>query len=198
MTFSWGKLNWIAQNDVHPPLLWGPWRTGLGGSESVRLWPPGGGGGALFLERVELPLVHGWEPSGREVGGPVEGAGKGKGECMNPSVSSMHLTLRYCKYCTSHCQHDFFGCILVQSYVHLQAMDGWKDMYPDLAYSKQYLQATFAVRQGRWQIKGKSRWLCYALRAFSRHGLGPLIPLEGGVTENESIGAATISWLHHS
>lgn len=32
-----------------------------------------------------------------------------------------------------------------------------------------------------------------ALRAFSRHGLGPLIPLEGGVTENESIGAAPIS-----
>lgn len=68
----------MAQNDVHPPLLWGAWRTGLGGSESVRLWPPGGGGGALFLDRVELPLAHGWEPSGREVGGPVEGAGKKK------------------------------------------------------------------------------------------------------------------------
>lgn len=36
------------------PLLWGPCSTGLGGSERARLCP-GGGGGALFLDRVELP-----------------------------------------------------------------------------------------------------------------------------------------------
>ena len=45
--------------------------TGLGGSESVRLCP-GGGGGALFLDRVPLPPADGWEPRGREVGGPEE------------------------------------------------------------------------------------------------------------------------------
>lgn len=36
------------------PLLWGPCSTGLGGSERARLCP-GGGGGALFLDKVELP-----------------------------------------------------------------------------------------------------------------------------------------------
>lgn len=34
-----------------PPLLW---ESGLGGSDRVRLCP-GGGGGGLFLDRVELP-----------------------------------------------------------------------------------------------------------------------------------------------
>lgn len=33
----------------------------MGGSESVRLWP-GGGGGGLFLESVELLLAGIWEP----------------------------------------------------------------------------------------------------------------------------------------
>ncbi len=55
------------------PLLCGPWSTGLGGSERVRLCP-GGGGGALFLDRVELPPALDCDPSGREVGGPVDGA----------------------------------------------------------------------------------------------------------------------------
>lgn len=55
------------------PLLCGPCSTGLGGSEWVRLCP-GGGGGALFLDRVELPPALDCDPSGREVGGPEDGA----------------------------------------------------------------------------------------------------------------------------
>lgn len=51
------------------PLFWGPWGSGLGGSERVLLCP-GGGGGGLFLERVELPL-EGWVLRGRVEGGPA-------------------------------------------------------------------------------------------------------------------------------
>lgn len=36
----------------------------MGGSDSVRLWP-GGGGGGLFLESVELLLAGIWEPGER-------------------------------------------------------------------------------------------------------------------------------------
>lgn len=115
----------MAQIYIHPPLLWGPWRTGLGGSERVRLWPPGGGGGALFLDRVELPLVHGWEPSGREVGGPVAGAGKKKTTTRgskNLSLCYVHLTLRYFKY-------SFLFGSMIDFGMH-RAKHGCKDMYP--------------------------------------------------------------------
>lgn len=52
-----------------------PGRTGLGGSDRVRLCPGGGGGGRFF--KVELPppppppppLL--WEVRGRKVGGPA-------------------------------------------------------------------------------------------------------------------------------
>lgn len=52
------------------PLFWGPWGSGLGGSERVLLCP-GGGGGGLFLERVELPLEV-WVLRGRVEGGPAK------------------------------------------------------------------------------------------------------------------------------
>lgn len=52
------------------PLFWGPWGSGLGGSERVLLCP-GGGGGGLFLERVELPLEV-WVLRGRVEGGSAK------------------------------------------------------------------------------------------------------------------------------
>lgn len=54
---------------VKPPLLCGLWESGLGGSDRVRLCP-GGGGGGLFLDRVELP------PGVSVEGGP-DGGGAG-------------------------------------------------------------------------------------------------------------------------
>lgn len=58
------------------PFPGGACRTGLGGSDRVRLCPGGGGGGLFF--RVELPpppppAPPVWEVRGREVGGPVGG-----------------------------------------------------------------------------------------------------------------------------
>lgn len=60
-----------------PPLLSGVWQRGLGGSDRVRLCP-GGGGGGLFLDRVELPPVVSveWGPDGGGAGGATHRTGE--------------------------------------------------------------------------------------------------------------------------
>lgn len=67
------------------PLFGGPWGSGLGGSDKVLLCP-GGGGGGLFLDRVELPLEV-WVLRGSVEGGPVGPRRKlNGGSKVNPSV----------------------------------------------------------------------------------------------------------------
>lgn len=83
------------------PLFGGPWGSGLGGSDRVLLCP-GGGGGGLFLDRVELPLEV-CVLRGSVEGGPV---GPGKeiewGRQVNPSLTDTEQLV--CNhFCTAKC-----------------------------------------------------------------------------------------------
>lgn len=59
-----------------PPLQSGVYDSGVGGSESVRLCP-GGGGGGLFFDKVELPLAGVCATGARVEGGRFDKGGAG-------------------------------------------------------------------------------------------------------------------------